>query len=295
MKVIKTENAGFCFGVRRSLDLLDEAIIHAETLSQKAVMLGSIIHNPRLIAQYGEQGVEVASIDSLSETGVVIVRSHGITKQDDMVLSAQNGLEVVDTTCPFVRRIYDLVAPFQGSDEGIVVLGSSDHAEVKAIVSRISVSYLVVAPEELENIHQVILKFMTGKKRVLLVAQTTSQPANYLKLLGIIESFVSKTGVEVIQENTVCHATNHRQGSARAVAEQVDAMVVIGGFNSSNTHKLFLVVKEILTKVWHIESADDFTESDIAVLRKCATVGITAGASTPDDQIEELQLFLEQL
>ncbi|MCK5807987.1 4-hydroxy-3-methylbut-2-enyl diphosphate reductase [bacterium] len=295
MEVIVTKNAGFCFGVRRSLDLLDLSISSAKKDKKQAVMLGSIIHNPRVIQEYGEQGVSVVSIDALPDDGVVVVRSHGITRDDEIRLVAQKGVNEVDTTCPFVKRIYELVTPFTRKDEAVIVLGSSNHAEVKAIVSRIVVDCLVIAPEELESAGQKITDFIQQRRRVLLVAQTTSQPSNYLKVLGVLTDSAAGKQIEIVQENTVCNATNYRQDSAREVARQVDAMVVIGGFNSSNTHKLFLVVSEILDDVWHIESPSDFTQNDISVLKKSKKVGITAGASTPDNQIEELKVFLEQL
>ncbi len=295
MKVIVTKHAGFCFGVRRSLELLDEAVQTARTNNRKAVMLGPIIHNPRLIEQYRKEGVNVVTIDAIPPHSIVIVRSHGITKQQENYLKERTDITVVDTTCPFVKRIYDLVTPFTSPTEGIIVLGSSTHAEVQALVSRITVSYMTVSPDEIEQSQQAIAQFLSDKSKVLTVAQTTSQPEKYDQLLSVIDRASKNKPIDIIKENTVCNATQYRQNNARKTASSVDAMIVIGGFNSSNTRKLFLVVKDLVSFAKHIESPNNFTTDDIQKLAMCNIIGVTAGASTPDDQIKELALFLERL
>ncbi|HSW61566.1 MAG TPA: 4-hydroxy-3-methylbut-2-enyl diphosphate reductase [bacterium] len=294
--MIVAENSGVCFGVRRALDLLEESVKKAEREKRKAVMLGPLIHNPRVVEKYAVKGVEVRDIGNIPEGCIVVVRSHGITLDAETVLQKIQGLAIVDTTCPYVQRIHQLVEKKSSGGYAVIVLGDRDHSEVQGITSRIKGDFLVVSPSEISEKWSEIEKFITYHKKIYCVAQTTSRPANYDNLLKKIRKSVEHKKDSVFESaQTICNATFSRQDSARELATRVDAMIVLGGKNSSNTMKLFQVVKEKNERSYMVESISDFADEEIAFLRKCSIIGLTAGASTPDDQILEMKIFLESL
>lgn len=293
MEVIIAEYAGICFGVRRALALLEESVETADEKNAKVVMLGPLIHNPRVVERYSKKGVDVVDVESTPEKGVVVVRSHGVTKQVEEKLSENRSLEVVDTTCPYVKRIHQLVEKKSAQGIAVVVMGDRDHSEVEGIASRISGPFLVVSPDFCKNTLEELKKFLDENDKVFVVAQTTSRPVNYRKLVKEIKKTCDRKKVDVSQ--TICTATLKRQDSARELSSRVDAIIVVGGKNSSNTSKLFQVVSASNEKSFWVESPEDFNAEDIDVLKKLKKIGITAGASTPDDQIEEMKEFLEKL
>lgn len=293
MEVIVAEYAGICFGVRRALELLEESVEKATENNEKVVMLGPLIHNPRVVEKYSQKGVEVVDVESTPQEGVVVLRSHGVIKQAQDRLEENKALEIVDTTCPYVKRIHQLVETRSSQGVAIIVMGDEKHSEVEGITSRINGPYLVVSPELSEAVLEKMRIFLEEHQKVFVVAQTTSRPANYDKLINEIKKTCDRKKVDVSQ--TICTATLKRQDSARELSSRVDAIVVVGGKNSSNTSKLFQVVSAGNKNPFWVEKPEDFTTKDIETLKKMKTVGITAGASTPDDQIEEMKEFLENL
>jgi len=294
MKVLVAESSGVCFGVRRALDLLEESVEQAALENEKVVMLGPLIHNPRVVDKYSQKGVHVVDAKSVPEKGVIVVRSHGVIKQTEDTLNKNQELKIVDTTCPYVKRIHQLVQKKSSMGIAIVVMGDEDHSEVKGITSRIEGPFLVIAPELEEDALETLRDFLITNGRVFVVAQTTSRSANYKKLVKEIKKvFPDRKKVDVSQ--TICSATLKRQDSARELASRVDAMVVVGGRNSSNTSKLFQLLKADKRDAFWVESPKDFSKDEIRELKTLPTVGITAGASTPDDQIMEMKEFLEKL
>ncbi|MGI6395450.1 MAG: 4-hydroxy-3-methylbut-2-enyl diphosphate reductase [bacterium] len=296
MKVIVAENSGVCFGVRRALELLEKSVKSAEEEKKKAVMLGPLIHNPRVVEKYRIRGVEVKDIENIPSESVVIIRSHGITLNAEKKLNEIKGLSVVDTTCPYVQRIHKLIEKKSHDGFAVVVMGDEEHSEVRGITSRIKGGFFVVSPTEINEKWDDLEKFIAENKKIYCVAQTTTRPAAYENLLKKIRKFVAKKReLKFESAQTICNATFSRQDSARELASSVDAVVVLGGHNSSNTMKLFQVVKEKNEKSFIVESVKDFTDNEIEILKKCSVVGLTAGASTPDEQITEMKLFLESL
>ena len=294
MKVLVAEYAGVCFGVRRALDLLEESVEKANGSGSMVVMLGPLIHNPRVVENYSEKGVNVVDVDSTPEEGVVVVRSHGVTKQVEDRLEEKEALKIVDTTCPYVKRIHQLVEKRSSQGIAIIVMGDKNHSEVEGITSRINGPFLVVSPELSEVSLEKMRDFLEEHDKVFVVAQTTSRPVNYEKLVSEVKKMIpERKKVDVSQ--TICTATLKRQDSARELSSRVDAIVVVGGKNSSNTSKLFQVVSVDNKNSFWVERPEDFSEKDLSILRSLSTVGITAGASTPDDQIMEMKKFLESL
>lgn len=296
LKVLVAENSGICFGVKRAFSLLEESTEEALKIGRRVVMLGPVIHNPRVISDYAERGVDVVDIDSVPANSVVVVRSHGVTAQTEQILQTIENVKIIDTTCPYVQRIHKLVAKQSAEGCAILVMGDKNHSEVEGITSRISGDFFVIHPSEFEGKEQELRDFLKNHKTVFAVAQTTSRPSNFEHLLKLSRGLVRDLpDHKILSSETICTATLKRQDSARELANRVDVMVVIGGKNSSNTSKLLQVVSEKNAHSFWVESTSDLTPEQLGWIKNAETVGITAGASTPDYQIDEIKSFLEKL
>lgn len=296
MKIIIAENSGVCFGVKRALALLDEASLKAAAEGRKAVMLGPLIHNPRVVNEYFRRGVDTVEINKVPLHSVVIVRSHGVTLDTEEQLNGMEGLTVVDTTCPYVKRIHQLVEKKSLDGYFVIVMGDRDHSEVEGITSRIKGPFAVVPPSFSPEVEEMLKDITAKNRKIYAVAQTTSRPANYENLLKKIRKLIgTDRSVSFQTAQTICTATLRRQDSAGELASRVDVMIVLGGGNSSNTAKLFQVVLEKNPRSFMVESPGSLTPESLKLIKDSKTVGITAGASTPDTQIVEMRKFLESL
>lgn len=275
MQIILAEHAGFCFGVERAIKLLDEFVKKGE----KAYTLGPIVHNRQVVESYERQGIKAVDLDDVEE-GNLVIRTHGVPP-DIINRAEQKGLNVVDATCPFVKRVHKLAKHL--SDEGyfVVIIGDPNHPEVQGIKGWCSGEVAVIENEEEAK------KFYTDKK-VGVVVQTTQSEENVNKIMDILKQRLDVA----FFYNTRCNATQQRQQAAKKVAEMVDVMIVVGGKNSSNTKKLVQVCKDAGAEVYHVETADEIKEEWFS---KAERVGITAGASTPDWIIKEVVARMEQI
>ena len=276
MNVILAKSAGFCFGVKRAVDTVYERILEKEPL----YTVGPIIHNEAVVRDLEEKGVVVVNdVDELAgkPQGTVIIRAHGVERGVCEKIQAL-GFSIVDATCPFVLKIHRLVERYSGEDCHIVIVGNASHPEVKGIKSWSNAedTRVIGTREEAEKYDA------SHGKKVCIVSQTTF---NYNKFQELVE-IIKEKGYDIIVLNTICNATEERQTEARAIAEQVDAMIVIGGRNSSNTQKLFEICKNECKNTYYIQTVKDL---DLAEVRSVDNVGITAGASTPNNIIEEVQ------
>jgi (E)-4-hydroxy-3-methyl-but-2-enyl pyrophosphate reductase len=296
VKVVEAQYSGVCFGVRRALDILESSAVQAREEKRTAVMLGPLIHNPRVVEKYGKEGIKVVDLENIEEGSIVVVRSHGVTKEVEEKLSDIENVLVMDTTCPYVKRIHQLVSVKSEEGFAVIVMGDRDHSEVEGISSRITGEHMVISPEPDKEDFIELGGFILKNRLIYLVAQTTSRPSSYEKLIKKIREIAKgDAGIKFEFARTVCTATLRRQDAAGEMASRVDAVVVVGGRNSSNTSKLFSVVKERNPRSFIVEAPSDFDEEEIRELEKCKLVGITAGASTPDEQIDEMRSFLEKL
>ena len=298
MEVIRAKRAGACYGVQRALDMADEVIADGG----RAYTLGPLIHNPQVVADLAARGAE--AVDSVGEirwegaaeastpaegaacpaedVPAVVIRSHGVTPQ---VLAAveDRGFSVVDATCPHVSRAQHAAAELAAEGCRVIVVGEAGHPEVEGLTAWAEEAGgkvdVVAAPEEItEGLYD----------PVGVVAQTTQRREN----LEAVVAALREAGLEPIVKNTICSATRQRQEAAADLASAVDAMVVIGGRNSSNTTRLAEVCALTCPRTFHIESAD---ELDPAAFAGCRRVGVTAGASTPENQIAAVEAFLRTL
>ena len=275
MEVIVAKTAGFCFGVERAVNQVYDQIKHG---SGPIYTLGPIIHNEEVVRDLEEKGVKVLNseneISALTE-GTVIIRSHGVGKHIYDMLKAQ-GVQIVDATCPFVKKIHRIVQEQNLQGRRVIIIGDETHPEVEGIKGWGDARTMVVKNEEqMEK-----LPSFTGEK-LCIVSQTTF---NYNKFKDLVEKF-EKKGYDILVLNTICNATQERQVEAERIASQVDAMIVNGGKNSSNTRKLYEICQKECKDTYYIQTLDDLNPESVNSVR---SVGITAGASTPKKIIEEV-------
>jgi 4-hydroxy-3-methylbut-2-enyl diphosphate reductase len=273
VKVAKT--AGFCFGVKRAVDKVYEQVEKGEG---PIYTYGPIIHNEEVVKDLEEKGVHVLenrkALEALKE-GTVIIRSHGVAKEIQDLIEGKN-LHLVDATCPFVKKIHRIVEKESREGNRIVIIGDDSHPEVEGIKGWCQSPATVLETEE------EALKFVhDGGGKVCIVSQTTF---NYKKFHKLVE-IISEKGYDILVLNTICNATEERQTEARVIAGDSDAMIVIGGKRSSNTRKLFEICKKECDNTYYIQTIDDL---DVNSLQSMCSVGITAGASTPNNIIEEV-------
>ena len=276
MQVTVAKSAGFCFGVQRAVDTVYEQV---EKGVRPIYTYGPIIHNEVVVQDLEEKGVQVLEsqedLEQLNE-GTVIIRSHGVGKEIYDQISAK-GLNCVDATCPFVKKIHRTVEKESAAGRQIIIIGNDNHPEVEGIKGWCRHPALVIESAEQAE----ALNLPEGTK-VCVVSQTTF---NYKKFKDLVE-ILDKKRYDRSVVNTICNATEERQTEARQIAGKVDAMIVIGGSHSSNTQKLFEICRKECENTYYIQTVHDL---DLEVLRSTGLVGITAGASTPKKIIEEVQ------
>ena len=275
MDVTVAKTAGFCFGVKRAVEKVYEQIEKGKT---PIYTFGPIIHNEEVVRDLEERGVKVLeTAEELRQLtdGVVVIRSQGVGKDIYDILE-KNGIEIIDATCPFVKKIHRIVSEQNENGRRVIIVGNGKHPEVEGIKGWGNDDTLVIeTAEEFEK-----LQISDGEK-LCIVAQTTF---NYNKFQDLVEK-ISKTRYDILVLNTICNATQERQVEARQIASQVDVMIVIGGRNSSNTQKLYEICRRECKETYYIQTLKDFKPEKAGSVR---SVGITAGASTPNQIIEEV-------
>lgn len=276
MKVTVAKSAGFCFGVKRAVNMVYS---QAENSDVPVYTYGPIIHNEEVVRDLEEKGVRV--IKSMEEQeniahGKIVIRSHGISREEYECMQS-HGFEILDATCPFVLKIHRLVGEYSRKGYTIVIAGNEKHPEVKGILGWVEnqAAYTVLEPEDIEK-----LPIAEGEK-VCFVAQTTF---NYNKFQELVE-IIQKKGYDISVLDTICNATEVRQAEAREIAGQSDVMIVIGDKCSSNTQKLYEISKKECANTYYIQTSKDM---DFHQIQSINNVGITAGASTPNYIIEEV-------
>ena len=278
MEVILAKSAGFCFGVKRAV----ETVYEQTGTENRIYTYGPIIHNEEVVKDLESKGVTVlegeADLEKI-EKGTVVIRSHGVPRENCEMIE-KKGLTCVDATCPFVKRIHRIVEKESGEGKKIIIIGNPGHPEVEGIMGWSHTPATVIeSAEEAEK-----FTCLPGEK-LCLVSQTTF---NYNKFKELVEIF-QKKGYNITIVNTICNATEERQTEAREIADKVDAMIVIGGKHSSNTRKLYEICRERCKSTYLIQTLDDL---HLELPETAALVGITAGASTPNNIIEEVQNYV---
>ena len=278
LEVITAEEAGFCFGVERAIDMVLKAAGENEDLN--VYTLGPLIHNPQIVKKLEEKNVKVASSLAEIDSGIVIIRSHGVAPEI-IEKAREKNLKIIDATCPYVKNAQKYASQLVDEGYQTFIYGDEDHPEVQGIYGASEKKAIII--REKQDLNSVELKARVG-----FVAQTTKSPESFRDIINLVITEVKELKVF----NTICNTTDVRQSSARKLAEDVDIMFVIGGHNSANTTRLAEICAATNTPTYHIETAAEIKKEWLSGKNK---VGITAGASTPDWLIREVvQLMNEE-
>jgi 4-hydroxy-3-methylbut-2-enyl diphosphate reductase len=269
VEIVVARYAGYCYGVERALRITEEALDGADA---PVASLGPIIHNPSVVGRLEERGVRVVEDAGEAAGGTLIVRTHGVPPEVVKGARARD-LTVVDATCPFVAVAQRKAASLREAGYAVVILGEHDHPEVAGLEGFAGDGAVVV-----EDAAGLPLAQLRGK-RVGVVVQTTQTRAN----LASVAAALAPVARELLVFNTICDATEKRQSAAGELAAEVDVVVVVGGRNSANTARLAQLCRAIESRTYHIESA---AELEPAWFAGAVRIGVTAGASTPDEEIE---------
>jgi 4-hydroxy-3-methylbut-2-enyl diphosphate reductase len=283
-RILIARSAGFCFGVKRAIAIADETAGKqrdpARAGEEPIHSLGPIIHNPQAVERLEKKGVRVVGgVDEIS-CGKAIIRSHGVTRGDRNALE-RKGITIIDATCPFVAKAQDHARTLSREGYAVVVVGDPNHPEVQGIIS-----YIDEAVPVFSTVAE--MKRAKGVRKVGIVAQTTQSFDNLMAFVN--EAIRRFTEVRVF--NTICNATSLRQEESTGLAGKADAVFVLGGYNSANTRRLAEICRAINPRTHHIERDAEMT---LAMVEGANTVGVTAGASTPQWIIEGLVDRLKDL
>jgi 4-hydroxy-3-methylbut-2-enyl diphosphate reductase len=276
VKVEVAKYAGVCYGVERALKMANEAADAGGPVHT----LGPLIHNPQAVESLRARGIEVAGCLDEVDAGTLVIRTHGVDPATIASASAK-GLEVVDATCPFVNTAHQMAERLMSEGYTVVIVGEPDHPEVEGILAHAGGDAIVV--EEVADLPQRL-----PSRRVGVVVQTTQSLS---RLSAVVDALLPRVS-ELKVVNTICSATGQRQRAAEELARRVDVMVVVGGRNSGNTNRLAEICLGVNPRTHHVETAE---ELDPAWFEGAAHVGVTAGASTPDEQMRGVVAAIEAI
>lgn len=275
-EVIVADEAGACYGVERALNLVMEA---AEQTEGPLFTLGPLIHNPTVVAELEARGVSVTDDPAVPQGSTLVLRTHGVTPAVEQAAAAA-GAQVIDATCPFVKRVHRAAQRLEREGYQVLVVGESGHPEVEGTVGQVASATVVESAEQVAG--------LALKKKVGVVVQTTLAKS---VLAAVVAELVGRVD-ELRVFDTICEATAGHQGACARLARTVDAMVVIGGKNSANTTHLADISRQECANTHHIETPQ---ELDASWFEGAQRIGITAGASTPAAQIESVRQAILQM
>ncbi len=269
MEVIVAQNSGLCYGVKRALRIAKET---RNQRSGRVFTLGDLIHNPQVINDLKKQGIASECDLTNIKEGTVIIRSHGISPEV-YTATRKHNLEIIDATCPIVKKIQKLVENLARKENEIIIVGNKEHPEIKGLIGYSQEKGVII-----ENESQA--KDLSQKKKRAVLAQSTQDIYLFKRVITVL---IEKTR-ELSIHNTICQSTQIRQKSTSELASLVDILFIIGGRNSSNTYKLYQISKKILSNTYFIETAKQIAPD---ILKGAKTVGLSGGASTPPEAIQE--------
>lgn len=280
MEIKRASVLGFCFGVRRAVELAEKAL--AENNGKTVYSLGPLIHNETALKILGEKGlqtIEEYNIDSIPQGSTVIIRAHGVSLKVISILEDKN-CTIIDATCPRVKASQKMVEKYTSNNDYVVLTGDKNHGEVIGIQGYAGKNFSVIQNyEEAEKFN------LPDENNIILLSQTTYSPTEFSK----IEALFQKKFTNLAVMNTICPATNERQNALFELCSQVEGILVIGGKNSANTKRLYQTAAANCKNAAHIQSVNDIPENFFHLSK----IGITAGASTPDQIIESVEKALK--
>lgn len=286
MEIIVGRTAGFCYGVKRAVDGSEEQLI--KNKDDKIYCLGELVHNKQVQKDLKEKGIEfIEDIDQVKyKNAKVIIRAHGVQK-NIYNIAKEKGIEVIDYTCPNVLKIHKIAEEYEKKGYYIFLVGTENHPEIIGTISYCGENFTLIRNEEdinnaIENLRK------TNIQNLLIISQTTYSMERFQNIIKIVEDRINK-GINLIVKNTICLATETRQKETRKLSSEVDAMIIIGGKNSSNTKKLYEIAAENCKNAICIETIKEIEEIQYSGINK---IGIMAGASTPQKSIDEVIDYL---
>ena len=283
MEIIRASVLGFCFGVRRAVELAEKSLL--ENPGKKVYSLGPLIHNETTLKALGNKGlmiIEEDDLDKLPENSVVIIRAHGVAPNVIKILQSKN-CKIVEATCPRVKASQKNVSKYTHNDDYVILTGDKNHGEVKGIAGYAGKNFVLI--QTAEEAKALSIPDCDNKK-VILLSQTTFSPKEFIEIENILKSKIKNLTVM----NTICPATNERQEALAELCAQVDGVLVIGGKASANTIRLYQSAKANCKNAAHIQGAEGIPEEFFSMNK----VGITAGASTPDSVIDSVEKALKK-
>ncbi|MEA2016518.1 MAG: 4-hydroxy-3-methylbut-2-enyl diphosphate reductase [Actinomycetota bacterium] len=283
VKVRVAEYSGYCFGVKRALKITEETIKKYRSRNRKIFTLGSIIHNPGVTRELSKKGlVSVKDIDEIGKKGIFIIRSHGMFPNLINEIKAKKDVEVIDTTCPIVKKAQARARLLSKNGYFVVIIGNKNHPEVLGIKGYVLNEKFVVIEDE-EDVEK-----LPFKKKIGVVVQTTQTKEK----LHIINDRLLERTRELFINNTICDTTEKMQNSTAGMSKDVDIMLIVGGKNSANTKHLVEISRRFNSSTHHIEN---FKEIRADWFMHKSTAGISGGASTPVKDIKDVKKAIEQL
>ena len=277
MQIKIAKHAGTCFGVDNAINIAFEGA--KRTNGNQTYILGDLVHNPQIVKQLNELGVStIKDVMELKTDDNLIIRAHG-EPEHVYTYCKNNNVNIIDCTCPFVRRVQIMAKQLQEMDYKVVLVGDKDHPEVRGIAAKAKDAIVISKASEITN-------ELREHSKLGIISQTTQNTQNFKEIV----SRLNEPGKQLEVHNTICSATTNRQNSALKLCDEVNKMIVIGGKNSANTKRLYELCKEKVDTYW-ITSADELKGQ---WFNKKDTVGITAGASTPTGIFEQVNHALSE-
>ena len=283
MEIRKSRDMGFCFGVRRAVDMMKEAAMEGRSVQT----LGQVVHNPQVVAELEDIGITVKADRAArgATTDTVAITAHGVAEETVSTIEEQ-GFQVIDTTCQFVSRSQRAAKHLAEKGFGVVIFGDPDHPEVKGVLGWCRGRGWVVKDESLEDLPDYL------PSKIGVISQTTHTPERFASFVSNLMTARIDQITEIRVVNVLCNATTSQQAATRELAEEVDIMVVVGGFNSANTRHLAELSSANGIDTHHVETAKDL---EAAWFEGHEIVGVSAGASTPDSSIDAVVTRIEEI
>lgn len=283
MQIKKSRDMGFCFGVRRAVDMMKEAAREGRQVQT----LGQVVHNPQVVEELEEIGITVKDDRSVegATAGTVAITAHGVGESTVRGIEAQ-GFSVIDTTCQFVSRSQRAAKHLAEKGFTVVIFGDPDHPEVKGVLGWCRGRGIVVKDESLSELPEYL------PAKIGVISQTTHTPERFASFVSNLMTARIDQITEIRVVNVLCNATTSQQAATRELAQEVELMIVVGGYNSANTRHLAELSAANGVETHHVETAQDLEQAWFADREM---VGVTAGASTPDSSIDAVVARIEQI
>lgn len=278
MKIHLAKSAGFCFGVKRAIDIALKTV----KPGKRVYMFGDIVHNEVVVRGMHKAGIKKIKKLSAGKNKIFLIQAHGIPL-NVLEKARRMGYKIVDATCPMVKEIHKIAQNMEGQRRKIIVIGDKQHSEVRGIVGHLKTKAIVI-----DNLKTIPLREIKNIPKACVVVQSTQNMQNVLKIVSILKKRIN----DLKFFNTICRPTRMKQEEIKVMPLENDAMIIIGSKNSANTKRLYEISKSLNKRSYWVNATGDLRQE---WFKKAKTVGISAGASTPDSTTQEITKYIKQL